>query len=190
MNTTIRIPDSRLGEAVSAKLQEWDERDISRRIWERDHTVWLPDPTELSNRLGWLDLPEESVDLVAEIQEFSSEIHDAQVRHVVLLGMGGSSLAPEVFGETFGDSDEFPELIVLDSTHPESVRVVDNAIDPANTLFIVSSKSGTTLETLSLYRTFWDRTASLVSAPGEHFVAITDPGSSLDELASKRGRAP
>ncbi len=186
MDTTIRLPDSKLGEAVSAKLQEWENQGISGRIWEKDHTVWSPDPTEVSNRLGWLDLPEESLELLDELQEFAAEIHHAELRHVVLLGMGGSSLAPEVFAETFGDSDEYPELIVLDSTHPQAVRVVDSAIDPLATLFVVSSKSGTTLETLSFFRFFWDRVASVNSTPGEHFVAITDPGSSLDDLASER----
>ncbi len=186
MNTTIRLPDSKLGEAVRATLLEWDEQDVSRRIWEKDHAVWLPDPTELSDRLGWLDLPEESVGLLEEIQAFATGVHETGIHHVVLLGMGGSSLAPEVFGETFGDPESYPDLIVLDSTHPDAVRVVDDAIDPAVTLFIVSSKSGTTLETLSLYRTFWDRVGRVTSTPGDHFVAITDPGSTLDEVAAER----
>ena len=187
MKTNIRLPDSKLGETVQSTLLEWDKQGISRRIWEKDHTVWLPDPTELSNRLGWLDLPETAVDLVEGIQEFAAEVRAAAMRHVVLLGMGGSSLAPEVFGETFGGREGYPQLIVLDSTHPEAVRVVENAIEPANTLLVVSSKSGTTLETLSLYRTFWDRISRITSTPGSHFVAITDPGSTLDEMAIDRG---
>ncbi len=186
MDTTIRLPDAKLGEAISAKLREWEDLGISARIWNKDHTVWLPDPQELSNRLGWLDLPEESLEIVDEIQGFAAEIHDAGFRHVVVLGMGGSSLAPEVLGEIFGDPDQFPDLIVLDSTHPQAVRVVDNAIDPKTTLFVVSSKSGTTLETLSLFRTFWERATKHTSAPGDHFIAITDPGSSLDQLAAER----
>ncbi len=187
MNTTIRLQDPKLGEAVNTTLQDWDEHHTSKRIWEKDHTVWLPDPTELSNRLGWLDLPEESLDLVDGIREFAAEIRAANMRHVVLLGMGGSSLAPEVFGETFGNAESYPELIVLDSTHPEAVRMVDNAIDSENSLFVVSSKSGTTLETLSLFRTFWERVSRASATPGHNFIAITDPGSALDQTAEERG---
>ena len=180
------LPDAQLSAAVESTLRSWDETDVCGRIWEKDHTVWSPDPTELSDRLGWLDLPEESLGLVDEIQGFAAEIRNSAITHIVLLGMGGSSLAPEVFARTFGSSTDFPELIVLDSTHPDAVRAIENAIDPARALFIVASKSGTTLETLSFYRTFWDRVGRISSTPGEHFVAITDPGSTLERLAADR----
>ena len=187
MNTsTIRLTDQMLVDAIESTLQTWDEQKICRRIWEKDHTVWSPDPTELSNRLGWLRLPEKSLEQIETIQAFAAEISDAGMNHVVLLGMGGSSLAPEVFERTFGSASGYPELIVLDSTHPDAVRTVESTIDPARTLFVVASKSGTTLETLSFYRTFWDRVCAVTSTPGSHFVAITDPGSALEKLAEDR----
>ena len=183
---SIRLTDPKLVDAVESTLRMWDEQNICKRIWEKDHTVWSPDPTELGNRLGWLFLPNTSLEEIEEIQAFAAEISDAAMRHVVLLGMGGSSLAPEVFAHTFGSSAGYPELIVLDSTHPDAVRAVEDAIDPARTLFVVASKSGTTLETLSFFRTFWERVSKVTSVPGSHFVAITDPGSALEQLASER----
>jgi len=101
--------------------------------------------------------------------------------------MGGSSLAPEVFQRTLGSKSGYPSLIVLDSTHPDAVRAIDAAIDPAATTFVVSSKSGTTLETLSGFRYFWSQTAEILDRPGRRFVAVTDPGSPLEDLARSRG---
>jgi transaldolase/glucose-6-phosphate isomerase len=109
------------------------------------------------------------------------------LEHVVLLGMGGSSLAPDVFANTFGSAPGHPALTVLDSTHPEAVLAVERRIDMEKTLFVVSSKSGTTLETLSLFRTFWERAMRASNTPGRHFVAITDPGTPLEQLANERG---
>ena len=108
-------------------------------------------------------------------------------RHVVLLGMGGSSLAPEVYQRTFGNASGHPELLVLDSTHPDAVRAVAGLIDPARTIFVVSSKSGGTLETMSGFRYFWSLVVERAETPGAHFVAVTDPGSSLEALAAERG---
>jgi len=182
----MRIPDSDLAASVDLKLNDWDKRDICRRIWGKDHTVWSSDPTELSDRLGWLVLPETSESLVAPIEQFAEGIRAEGMRHVVLLGMGGSSLAPEVFGRVFGSAAGYPTLLVLDSTHPSAVAAVESLIDPANTLFLVSSKSGTTLETLSLYQFFWNRVGLVSDKPGEHFVAITDPDSKLEQIAKER----
>lgn len=187
MDTDIRLPDSKLSDAVDATLQAWDAQGVSGRIWQKDYTLWSKDPTELSDRLGWLELPEESLHHVESIQSFAAEIRDAGIRHIVLLGMGGSSLAPEVFGKTFGSASGYPSLIVLDSTHPEAVGAVERRIAREQTLFLVSSKSGTTLETLSLYRSFWERVSQVSLSPGQHFVAITDPGSALETLAGERG---
>lgn len=108
------------------------------------------------------------------------------IRHVVLLGMGGSSLAPEVFQQTFGNSSGYPELQVLDSTHPAAVQSVEARLDLHTTLFVVSSKSGTTTETNSFFYYFWDKLKQLKSAPGAHFVAITDSGTPLEKLAAER----
>lgn len=174
--------------AVESRLTEWEAAGLARRIWAKDPTVWAEtDLPELTDRLGWLGLPEKMAEAVSELKSFASEVADEGIRFVVLLGMGGSSLAPEVFQSTFGNADGHPELIVLDSTHPGAVQAVDARIDLADTLFLVASKSGTTLETLSFFRYFWNRLVQQGLPQGERFVALTDPGSALEDLAAERG---
>ncbi len=176
-----------LGDAVEARLDEWEQAGMARRIWAKDPTVWAEtDLPELTDRLGWLTLPEEMAGSVSDLEAFAAEVAGEGVRFVVLLGMGGSSLAPEVYQATFGSADGRPELIVLDSTHPASVAAVDARIEPSDTLFLVASKSGTTLETVSFFHYFWHRLAGGQSQ-GRHFVALTDPGSPLEDLAAERG---
>ncbi len=175
-------------EPVRHQFELWQQEDLGHRIWEKDPTVWFPDPRpEITDRLGWLDLPEVMPPVLGDLEAFADEVRAAGIRWIVLLGMGGSSLAPEVYQAVFGAREGYPTLIVLDSTHPDSVRDVDARIDIRHTLFLVSSKSGTTLETLSLFRFFWARAAGQVAEPGGHFIAITDPGSTLVELAGQRG---
>lgn len=172
-------------EAVTARLAFWARESISRRIWAKDPTVWAEtDLPELTDRLGWLSLPTDMAGHIDDLQQFGEECA-TDFDHAVVLGMGGSSLAPEVFQATFGNSDGHPRLHVLDSTHPEAVRDLAASIDMERTLFLVSSKSGTTIETLSFMRFFWD-----ALGPGSHrpeqFVAITDPGSPLVDIARER----
>jgi transaldolase/glucose-6-phosphate isomerase len=124
---------------------------------------------------------------IANLRAFAGEIAAAGFRHVVLLGMGGSSLAPEVFQATFGNSAGYPELTVLDSTHPDAVGAVTSRIDLRRSVFLVSSKSGGTTETLSFFRHFWHALGAVSQSQGEHFVAITDPGTALVRLAGQRG---
>ncbi|NNF88212.1 MAG: phosphoheptose isomerase, partial [Acidimicrobiia bacterium] len=177
-----------LADAVEARLAGWESEGMARRIWAKDPTVWAEtDLPELTDRLGWLSLPEEMAAAVSDLEGFAGEIANEGIRFVVLLGMGGSSLAPEVFQSTFGNAAGHPELIVLDSTHPGAVQAVDARIELADTLFIVASKSGTTLETLSFFRYFWNRLVQDGLPQGEHFVALTDPGSALEDLAAERG---
>lgn len=174
--------------AVEARLAAWDADDFGRRLWQKDPTLWFPEPQpEIVDRLGWLDLPAAMSERLDELASFSRWVHDQGVSHVVLHGMGGSSLAPEVYRQTFGNANGHPGLIVLDSTHPDQVRDVDDATDPSRTLWIVSSKSGTTLETLSGFRHSWSRASSALADPGKRFVAVTDPGSPLEALARERG---
>ncbi|KPJ92080.1 MAG: hypothetical protein AMS18_08120 [Gemmatimonas sp. SG8_17] len=169
-------------------LQGLRDGRVCERIWQKDRTVWSAEQVpELTDRLGWLTLPEVMDGQVDGITAIAHEIKRRGYRHVMLLGMGGSSLAPEVFARTFGSAVGYPELLVLDSTHPEAVAAAEMAIDPTTALFVVSSKSGTTLETLSLFRTFWDRVERVAKRPGDHFVAITDPGTPLEHLAVERG---
>lgn len=173
---------------VAARLDAWKSENYGRRLWDCDPTLWAEEAEpEITNRLGWLELPSQMRREVADLEKFRREIHRDSFDHAVLLGMGGSSLAPDVFQHTFGNRKGYPELIVLDSTHPAAVRDVEKRIDPAKTLFVVSSKSGTTVETLSFFKYFWKLTTETVETPGRHFVAITDPGTPLEDLAGECG---
>jgi glucose-6-phosphate isomerase len=175
--------DEDLGELTEAGRRRLDvlaKDDVVDRIWRHDHTVWRPDPTEITNRLGWLDVMRE-LDL-DELRAFARGCADDRLRTAVLCGMGGSSLAPEVFRQTFGVGDGALDLIVLDSTHPDQILAVQRAIDVQRTLFVIASKSGTTTETLSHFAHFWSEIGE-----GAHFVAITDPGTPLEELAKQHG---
>jgi glucose-6-phosphate isomerase len=174
---------------VEECLKGWDQAEVSRRIWDKDPTVWRPDikavpfVSELTNRLGWLTIADEmQVDLTS-LADFAGSIREAGFTHVVLLGMGGSSMAPEVFMRVFGAMAGFPPLIVLDTTHPDAIRQVSDNLDLGRTLFIVSSKSGGTIETLSLFQFFYQVVGELKPNPGENFIVITDPSSKLEALA-------
>ena len=183
---TISFALGSLAHRVDARLAAWDGEDFGARMWAGDHTLWsrvqIP---ELTNRLGWLRLPGETGQ-VAGIEEFAAEIRDEADR-VVLLGMGGSSLAPEVYQATFGNAEGCPELLVLDSTHPDAVSAAEGRLDHGRTLFVVASKSGGTIETLSLFRYFWRWMSDASDRPGERFAAFTDPGSGLEALGTERG---
>lgn len=173
---------------VAARLRAWHEENAVARLWAGDHTLWSAEPApEIADRLGWLTLPEAMRPDVPTLLAFADEVAGEGIRHVVLLGMGGSSLAPEVLARTFHRRPGHPELLVLDSTHPGAVRAVDRQADPATTLFVVSSKSGTTVEPLSFFHHCWERVSAVASRPGRHFAAITDPGSYLAGLAGERG---
>lgn len=172
--------------AIEASLDELKKNNILPRIWKHDHTVWNPDPAEISNRLGWLQAPADMVDRLSQIEELVAAVRAEQYSDALLLGMGGSSLAPEVFSHVFGHDHEGLNLAVLDSTDPGAVLAHARRLDPAKTLFIVSTKSGGTVETLSFFKYFYNWTAAALgaAAAGDHFVAITDPGSSLADLAN------
>ena len=183
---SLKIGD--LAERLNATLEQWESSQLVRRMWDHDHTVWSREPQpELSDRLGWLDLPAKMAPEVARLSEFTESVIADGLKSVVLCGMGGSSLAPDVFARTFGSADGFLELMLVDSTHPDEVARVVEMVDPATSLFLIASKSGGTLETMSLFRTFWAATQSVIADPGRHFVAITDPGSALEKLAAERG---
>jgi glucose-6-phosphate isomerase/transaldolase/glucose-6-phosphate isomerase len=174
---------------VKSALAGLEQRQILSRIWRGDHTVWKPDPTEISNRLGWLTVTGVMREQMPVIQSLGDEVRDAGYRHVVLLGMGGSSLGPEVLRQTFGSAPGYPELIVLDSTVPAWVQSVSETIDPARTLFVVSSKSGSTTEPNMFYAYFRGLVENAVGkdGAGQHFIAITDTGTPLENLAMEQG---
>lgn len=164
-------------------VRRWEDRGLVNRLWASDPSVWGTAAPTAGDWLGWLDLPYALGDRLEGMARLAEEAAGAGVADVVLLGMGGSSLAPEVFGAVFGSGPGRPLLTVLDSTHPEAVTSLRSRIDPSRTLFLVSSKSGTTVETLSFYRFFWEQ----CSGEGARFVAITDRGTPLDRLARERG---
>jgi len=172
---------------VEARLGTWTSANFCRRMWSKDPTLWALKPVpELVDRMGWLGLPETMHEQLAELQRFAGQVQMEGIRHLVLLGMGGSSLAPEVFQRTFGNAPGYPTLVILDSTHPAAVRAIEAKVDLRRTLFLVSSKSGTTLEPLSFFRYFWQRASQVVAVPGQHFVAITDRATPLERLARER----
>ena len=180
----VRYSLGALGDAVDARLAAWRDEGIVDRVWRRDATLWSDDPNtpELADRLGWLDLPAAGEETVPALAAIARDL-PPWITDVVLLGMGGSSLAPEVMAHTLGG--EGLPLSVMDSTHPVAVRDL-GWICPANTIFIVASKSGTTIETLSLFRHFWSRTREVTDRPGDHFIAITDPDTPLARLGEER----
>jgi transaldolase/glucose-6-phosphate isomerase len=197
--------------AVDTALRRMERERIIARIWDGDHTVWRPDPTEISNRLGWLrapmdmlhelengDAPADAVSgpaleqtrawsTVGSIFGLVDAVRGAGYTHALLLGMGGSSLAPDVFRRTFGVADGYLDLAVLDSTDAAAVAAHERALDLTKTLFIVSTKSGGTVETMSLFKYFYNRVSEAVGdeRAGAHFIAITDAGSTLEKLAAE-----
>lgn len=172
---------------IENALAELRNEQVMPRIWARDHTVWKPEPAEITNRLGWLSAPEVMDDNIKNLEALADEVRDDGYTDVLLLGMGGSSLAPEVFCKTFGVKKGYLNLAVLDSTDPGAVLAHAERLDPACTLFIVSTKSGTTVETLSFFKFFynWVSSSSGENQAGKNFIAITDPGSPLTELARR-----
>lgn len=171
---------------VNAALAEAARERIVERIWSEDHTVWKPDPQEISNRLGWLRAAEAMHAELPRLRALADEVRTAGYTHALLLGMGGSSLAPEVLRKTFGVEPGYLDLAVLDSTDPGAVAAWAERLDPQRTLFIVSTKSGGTVETFSFFRYFYNWTKRAVGEEaGKHFIAITDPGSRLAELGKQ-----
>lgn len=167
------------------------EERLAERIWRKEGAAWTDDPGAqrmIPTALGWLDLPARLEAEVGELETLAAEVRQAGFTHVFLLGMGGSSLCPEVLRQTFGSAAGSPRLTVLDTTHPEAIQRAEEGVDLARTLFLVSSKSGGTIETLSLFRYFYGRLQALTGEQaGAHFIALTDPGTSLERLARERG---
>ena len=184
-------PDWALGAyqpKVDARLETWTQVRASERIWQKDPAFWPEaDPSDVRTRLGWLGLPKGMATEVGDLNRFAAEVTAEGFEHILLLGMGGSSLAPEVYARTFGPRPGYPDLHVLDSTHPERVRSLVRHEAVGRTLFVVSSKSGTTLEPNAFFRYAWAKAGGSAATPGRQFVAITDPGTPLATLATERG---
>jgi transaldolase/glucose-6-phosphate isomerase len=176
------LPES-LATTVKATIADWQSRGTIERLWNRDATLWTG--ADEANWLGWLDIVEEQIAQQDQLQKLAKEVQSRGFQRVLLLGMGGSSLCPEVLRVTFGRITHFPTLHVLDSTDPAQVKSLEHQIDIPKTLFIVSSKSGSTLEPNIFKQYFFERTKQAVGAVkvGSHFMAITDPGSKMQQVA-------
>lgn len=182
------LPDPLKLAAVEETLRFLESREFLDRLWVKDATLWKGDAATVRNRLGWLTSPTIMRGHSEDIRTFADEVRRLQYSHVVLLGMGGSSLTGEVFKETFGSKLGFPDMLVLDSTDPGAVKQVADSINLSRSLFVVSSKSGTTTETMAAYAFFRGLVEGASSPrPGMQFVAITDPGRPLDKLATETG---
>ncbi len=173
---------------IADHANRWRAGQVLERLWNKDPTVWADPPIpETADRLGWLDAPRSSRTLLPAIESLHQQAVHEGITDIVLCGMGGSSLAPEVLSSTLPHDGSSPRLTVIDSTHPDAVSGVASATDAESTWYIIASKSGGTIETMSLFRYFWSRAVDQLSDPGSHFIAITDPGSSLETLAGERG---
>ncbi|CAP54229.1 bifunctional transaldolase/phosoglucose isomerase [Gluconacetobacter diazotrophicus] len=183
--TTLNLPAD-IDAAVKASLDTWRKDGTVRRLWARDATVWTG--KDESKWLKWLDIVEDRLADLPALEAFQAEVKQKGFKDILLLGMGGSSLGPEVLAETFGKHDGFPHLYVLDSTDPQQIKAFEKKVDLAHTLFIVSSKSGGTLEPNILKAYFFDAAKKVLGDKvGSHFVAVTDPGSHMEEVAKKDG---
>lgn len=172
-----------MSKAVEAALDDWQASRKIERLWAHDASLWTDKDED--KWLGWLNIVEEQQKTNRRFANFAAEVKDAGFTHALLLGMGGSSLCPEVLSKSFGRIKRFPQLHVLDSTDPAQVKSAESRIDIGKTLFFVSSKSGTTLEPNIFKQYFFERTKEVLGAEnaGKHFIAITDPGSKLRQEA-------
>jgi len=179
---TLTLPPD-LEKQVRRTLEEWTAGGKVRRLWARDATLWTG--ADEADWLGWLGIVEDQPGRIDQLRRVAEDVKRERFTHALLLGMGGSSLCPELLKETFGRVDGFPELFVLDSTDPAQIRALERKVDLAKTLFIVASKSGSTLEPNIFKQYFFERVRQIVGAEraGSRFVAITDPGSRLQQVA-------
>ena len=173
--------------ALHSALEDWQREGKLDRLWARDASLWSS--SDEADWLGWLDIVQQSRQQLDEMETVVRDLVDRGIKQVVLLGMGGSSMAPEVIAETFGQQSGYPDLIVLDSTDPAQVKAVETVIDLEHTAFIVASKSGSSLEPNILMAYFLELLTAAVGAETAvgHFIAITDPGTSLDKRATADG---
>jgi transaldolase / glucose-6-phosphate isomerase len=176
------LPES-LATSVKTAIADWQSGGKMKRLWDHDASLWTGD--DESKWLGWLDIVEEQTAQQEQLQKIAKEVHTRGFQYVLLLGMGGSSLGPEVLRMTFGRIPGHPVLQVLDSTDPSQVKAFERQIEIDKTVFIVSSKSGSTLEPNIFKQYFFERTKQIVGATkvGSHFIAITDPGSKMQQVA-------
>jgi glucose-6-phosphate isomerase len=176
--------------AVDIAIKEAEQVEVVKRIWRRDASLWKADEASqkiIKNSLGWLTVIDEMLKVVDDLAQFGNTMRRRGFRQVMVCGMGGSSLCPEVLAQTFGPQAGYPELLVLDSTDPDVLASFLERVDLPHCLFIIASKSGTTTEPNVFYKFWYDQLAQIVKSPGENFIAITDPGSPMVKTASELG---
>jgi transaldolase / glucose-6-phosphate isomerase len=189
INERLTASLGKYSEAVSAAVKEADKGDVMRRIWRKDASLWKGDEAHqkiIKNALGWLTVPDMMIGVENDLVEFADRIRNVrEFKHVMVCGMGGSSLCPEVLRQTFGKQEGYPELLVLDSTDPDAFAGFVDQVDITKCLFIISSKSGTTTEPLVFYKYWYDQVGRKKENPGECFVAVTDPGTKMEADATR-----
>lgn len=176
--------------AVNETLAKAAAAKVVERIWNKDAALWKeeePHRKIIANSLGWLTVAEEMESVTGELSSFADTIRAAGFSHAMVCGMGGSSLCPEVLRQTFGRQKNFPELLVLDSTDPDSINNFKKQIDVNRCLFVIASKSGTTTEPIAFHRYWYNKVAQSSKTPGDGFVTITDPGSQMADTAAGEG---
>jgi transaldolase/glucose-6-phosphate isomerase len=181
-----KLPDA-IGTSVKDVLEDWRKNGKVRRLWHADASLWTE--SDEAKWLGWLNIVDDQIKGVAALENLARDVRSAGFSDVLLLGMGGSSLGPEVFAETFGSKPGYPKLHVLDSTDPAQVKSFENRVNLKNTLFLVSSKSGSTLEPNIFKAYFFEKAREAVGAAEapRRFIAITDPGSKVERMAREEG---
>lgn len=181
MNSISYSLPPQIEDAVREQIADWNTSNKVTRIWDKDASVWTGD--DEAKWLGWLTISSEEASETAKYRELQMDIENAGFTDVLLMGMGGSSLCPEVLAVTFGKKN----FHILDSTVPSQVKAVEDKLDLAKTLFIVASKSGSTLEPNCFKQYFFDRVSQITDGPGKQFIAITDPGSKMEQIAKDEG---
>ncbi len=186
MSFRLAVPSDLRG-AVDAAAADWQANNKVDRFWKKDPSLWTRDGEE--QWMGWIDIVERQQKDLMSFAELGGDVESAEFRSVLLLGMGGSSLCPEVLAKTFGEKAGFPALHIVDSTDPAEVKAACDEVNLGETLVIVASKSGTTLEPNILKQFFFDeiRRAVGAEAAGSRFIAITDPGSKMEQVAKADG---
>jgi transaldolase/glucose-6-phosphate isomerase len=188
INERLSVSAGKISDAVNSAIKEAEKAEAVRRIWRKDAALWKEDEASrkiIRNALGWLTVVDQMIGVADELTIFAEEIRREGFRHVMVCGMGGSSLCPEVLRQTFGKREGFPELLVLDSTDPDVINDLAARIDAERTLFVISSKSGTTTEPLAFYKFWFDQVKRRRDEPGKNFVAVTDPGTLMEKMATE-----
>jgi len=177
-----------LAQSVETAIQKAAAGHIPKRIWSKEASLWKSDEASqklISNSLGWLTVPDKMLAVVDELNDFTTEVRKQGYRHIMVCGMGGSSLCPEMLARTFGKQEGYPELLVLDSTDPDVIAELASRIDIQHCLFVIASKSGSTTEPNVFYKFWYDQLSKVSKNPGDNFVAITDPGSPMVDVATQ-----